>query len=229
MGDDMSGSNSGSNLPERDSDGKLPAFAWPGGAPLVYMTADGGELCPACANGENGSEAYTTGHEPSFDDGSTYDAPDWHVVGYSIHEEGAPIRCDHCGAEVESAYGIPGEDDFIDGYITCVLWSSTDESTPSGGYPLDQNYDIDDIAPESRAKMEADCKAFIAANLDDIPADRMAGAGHDFWLTRNGHGDGFWDGDWPEDSGRRLTDAAHAYGESDLYIGDDGKIYTMEG
>lgn len=21
-------------------------------------------------------------------------------------------------------------------------------------------------------------------------------AGHDLWLTRNGHGAGFWDGDW---------------------------------
>jgi hypothetical protein len=127
---------------------------------------------------------------------------------------------------------MTGEDEFIDGYLTCALWSSTDESTPSGGYPLDQNYGPDDIAPESRAKMEEDCKAFLAANLDDIPADKMGAAGHDFWLTRNGHGAGFWDrghGYYPEGAGQRLTDAAHTFGESNLYIGDDGKIHTMEG
>jgi hypothetical protein len=127
---------------------------------------------------------------------------------------------------------MSGEDEFIDGYITCALWSSTDESTPSGGYPLDQNYDTDDIAPESRAKMEADCKAFLASNIDDIPADKMASAGHDFWLTRNGHGAGFWareEGFYPEDAGQRLTDAAHAFGESNLYVDDNSKIHTMEG
>jgi hypothetical protein len=125
---------------------------------------------------------------------------------------------------------MTGEDDFIDGYLTCALWSSMDDSDPNtGGVPLDQNYDKDDIAPESRAKMEADCKAFLASNIDDIPADKMSSAGHDFWLTRNGHGAGFWDrgeGFYPEGAGRRLTDAAHVYGSCDLYIGDDGKIHS---
>ena len=35
---------------------KFPAFAWPGGYTILYLTADGGELCAACVNGENGSE-----------------------------------------------------------------------------------------------------------------------------------------------------------------------------
>ena len=38
-------------------------------------------------------------------------------------------------------------------------------------------------------------------------------AGHDFWLTRNGHGAGFWDGDWQEPAAAALTAAAHAFGE----------------
>jgi hypothetical protein len=50
-------------------------------------------------------------------------------------------------------------------------------------------------------------------------------AGHDFWLTRNGHGAGFWDGDWPEPLATVLTDAAHAFGELSPYVGDDGLIY----
>ena len=52
-------------------------------------------------------------------------------------------------------------------------------------------------------------------------------AGHDFWLTRCGHGAGFWDGDRPEPAATVLTKASKAYGEVDLYIGDDGKVYAM--
>lgn len=49
--------------------------------------------------------------------------------------------------------------------------------------------------------------------------------GHDFWLTRAGHGAGFWDGDLPEELGERLTQASKAAGNREPYIGDDGLIY----
>ena len=49
--------------------------------------------------------------------------------------------------------------------------------------------------------------------------------GHDFWLTRNGHGAGFWDRGLGE-LGQKLTEATKTFGTSDLYIGDDGKIYA---
>lgn len=29
-----------------------------------------------------------------------------------------------------------------------------------------------------------------------------------------------------DDNGKRLTDAAHTFGESMLYVGDDGKVYV---
>lgn len=52
-------------------------------------------------------------------------------------------------------------------------------------------------------------------------------AGHDFWLTRNGHGAGFWDrSELDKPTQGRLTKAAHAFGNSDLYVGDDGRIYV---
>ena len=41
--------------------------------------------------------------------------------------------------------------------------------------------------------------------------------GHDFWLTRNGHGAGFWDGDWPENFGEFATDICDEAGEADVY------------
>lgn len=39
--------------------------------------------------------------------------------------------------------------------------------------------------------------------------------GNDFWYTRNGHGVGFWDRGY-EQTGDRLTEAAHKFGAHDL-------------
>jgi hypothetical protein len=117
-------------------------------------------------------------------------------------------------------------DTFTCAYIECALWSTTDESTPQGGEPLDDNYSSDDIAPETLAKMQADCDAFRDdAKIVACIGDDDERAGRDFWLTRNGHGAGFWDGDWPEPDSDYLTDHAHSFGDFDLYIGDDGKIH----
>jgi hypothetical protein len=110
-------------------------------------------------------------------------------------------------------------DQFTTAYIEAALWSSTDD-----GEPLDALYGLDDIAPQTLAAMIADCQAFQAAHWDDI-ADNLSLAGHDFWLTRCGHGAGYWDGDWPE-SGERLTAASHAFDNVDLYVSDDGKVWA---
>lgn len=41
-------------------------------------------------------------------------------------------------------------------------------------------------------------------------------AGADFWFTRNGHGVGFWDGDW--ENGDALTALAKSFGDLDTLI-----------
>ena len=121
-------------------------------------------------------------------------------------------------------------DEFTQAYIDCALWASTDESDESGGDPLDDNYGPEDIHPDTLAEMVADCERFQEENADDIATyegiitcDEKAG--DDFWLNRNGHGAGFWDGDWPEEAGNRLDKASEAFGEYNLYVGDDGKIH----
>ena len=116
-------------------------------------------------------------------------------------------------------------DPFTTAYIEAALWSSTDESDEQGGAPLDANYGPDDIAPGTLASILDDCKAFQEAHTEDIGGE-LERAGHDFWLTRNGHGAGFWDGDWDDDIGRRLTEASDVFGTVDLYVGDDGLIYA---
>lgn len=108
-------------------------------------------------------------------------------------------------------------------YIECALWSSV------GDEPLDADYGIDDIAPETLARMQVDCDDFtgnpeVAALLEQsrLSAEQI---GYDFWLTRNGHGAGFWDRGLG-DVGTKLTAMTKPYGGCDLYVGDDdGKIY----
>ena len=116
-------------------------------------------------------------------------------------------------------------DRFTASYIEAALWSSTDESTPAGGEPMDANFGISDFAPETLERMKTDCASFQAQHWEDIQED-VERAGHDFWLTRNHHGAGFWDGDWPEDVDEKLTEASHSWGEMDLYVGDDGRVYS---
>jgi hypothetical protein len=124
-------------------------------------------------------------------------------------------------------------DNFTVHYLIAALWSTTDNSTEQGGEPLDSNYSLDDIAPETLRQAKEDCEAFQRDNAADLALVPHTGRewstdeqnGHDFWLTRNGHGAGFWDRGYGE-LGKRLTDAAHVWGSVDLYVGDDGKIYA---
>jgi hypothetical protein len=111
-------------------------------------------------------------------------------------------------------------DVMFDQYVATALWSSTaDDDTP-----LDR---LDaEVADSALDKMSRDVESFARDNAELIAGD-WSQAGHDFWLTRNRHGAGFWEtSDWPAREGKLLTDAAHAYGETYLYVGDDGMIYS---
>ena len=135
-------------------------------------------------------------------------------------------RCDHC-----DSFGRVKVDHFTLAYIEAALWSSNDDA----GEPLDDANSLDDIASDTLAKMRADCKAFqdahgdlfVLANCKSASTGSASEqAGHDFWLTRCGHGAGFWDGDWAEPAASVLDKAARAFGNVDLYVGDDGLVYA---
>jgi len=117
-------------------------------------------------------------------------------------------------------------DNFERQYIESALWSSMDESTPDGGEPMDKNYDIGDLSPEAVQKVKQDCQKFRATANFPEEYDETTAA-HDFWLTRNRHGAGFWDGDWPEPYATELTELSESFGEVNLYVGDDGKLYFL--
>lgn len=85
---------------------------------------------------------------------------------------------------------------------------------------------VDDLSDLTYAIMSNQCTSFVIAAAEYFE-ERKSDAGHDFWMTRNGHGVGFWDGDWPEPAATILTVAAKACGQFELYRGDDGKIYSV--
>lgn len=131
-------------------------------------------------------------------------------------------------------------DDFTRHYIIAALSFSYDTARAEGfndDVTLDQNYGIEDIAPETMERIKQDCAQFQEQNQSllqqayplykphpDAPRPECA-AGHDFWLTRNHHGAGFWDRGFPPALGQALTSQAHLYGECDIYVGDDDKLY----
>lgn len=101
---------------------------------------------------------------------------------------------------------------FADAYVEAAFWTEQE--------------DVNDapLAPEGWEAIKADCVRFIekaGTLLDGIEAGQ---AGHDFWLTRNHHGAGFWDRGLGED-GEKLTEIAQGFPEANLYVGDDGKAY----
>ena len=116
-------------------------------------------------------------------------------------------------------------DTFTIAYIQCALWSTTDESTPEGGYPLDDNYDAEDLTNKALDSIIADCDAFQKDNAEDLSGLDSGYCGHDFWLSRNGHGAGFWDRGYGE-LGNRLHKAAKVYGECNIYV-HRGKLHIQ--
>jgi len=120
----------------------------------------------------------------------------------------------------------------IQAYLVCALWSSTGDDDE----PLDKTYSIEDIDLYTKLKMGRDVQQ--AETLADafVPNWRSywddEQFGHDFWLTRNGHGAGFWDraptrNTEQDEIGEKLSTIARSFSGVDLYVGDDGRIYAL--
>lgn len=94
-------------------------------------------------------------------------------------------------------------DGFTKAYIEAMLWSTTNDKTEN---PFDADYCASDFTPEALVDIAEECAWFQQEYAEHI-GQRSKLAGHDFWLTREGHGCGFWDGDWDEPAATILTEA----------------------
>jgi hypothetical protein len=118
-------------------------------------------------------------------------------------------------AELKTLYFLST---MVEGYIDCALWSSkTLEGEP-----------MDDFEPSEAFKVSArkDCEDFLDL-LAEVKVDYRGitptDMGHDFWLTRNRHGAGFWDRGLGN-LGDVLTKWAHTFGSVDLYINGEDEV-----
>lgn len=114
-------------------------------------------------------------------------------------------------------------DTFTRQFLETALWAECDHDKENNP-PLDQDFSITDFAEETVLKLKEDCDSFREANAELL---KQAGDdeqnGHDFWLSRNGHGVGFFDRNYGE-VGNKLHDAIKPYGSVFLYV-QDGKIH----
>lgn len=116
---------------------------------------------------------------------------------------------------------------FVNGYAECAAWC--------GMVLLEDGY----ISPEQRGEPFADsvwesfvsdCRAFLEDNREDLDRVNSDGTeprsweslGHDFFLSRNGHGAGYFDRG-REEWWRRLQDAARPWGDVSFVV-EDGEL-----
>ena len=118
---------------------------------------------------------------------------------------------------------------FINAYLVCALWSSTDyrsdpdsrDYDPEAGENMDDSFSPDDATRETLSEAREDLFDFLrqcndaGIDLRAVNSDLSQHA-HDLWLTRNHHGAGFWDRGYGE-SGEHLTQIAHYMGSRDCF------------
>lgn len=125
-----------------------------------------------------------------------------------------------------------------DSYLETALWSSHNydsETDDSISEHFDGDYDISDFSALGHATAYTDCNNFInlLKSTECVGYDNLYNAArslqsdehisHDFWLTRNHHGSGFWDGDYG-DYGDLLTEVCqNGFGECNLFA-EDGEV-----
>lgn len=153
---------------------------------------------------------------------------------YAVWEEGnGPetvqyVRACSFGEALDIVQGIE-LDEFTQAYIEAIYFTD--------GQGIDEDeFDADtQLSDEAFEQIKADCAKFQAdafyllAQAYAQDGYDAAQAGHDFWITRNGHGAGFWDRGLSKVLGQALSDAAHAAGGLHPYKGDDGLVHMGAG
>lgn len=137
---------------------------------------------------------------------------------------------------IEVEYGISGaeQERIYTGFVEAMLWAEHyfDEQGNDRGAWQD-HYDIEDISNDAESQIKADIDGFVnlceGQGIDlhalDYRTERFANIGHDFYLTRQGHGVGFWDRGFGQ-VGEELTKWAKTYGSINLYD-SDGEVFVQ--
>jgi hypothetical protein len=142
------------------------------------------------------------------------------LLNFNVDFDAIQFKAEN-GKKVYTLYRLTDQDiemTFTYSYIECLLWSSSEDEISECASYLD-------LADETLSKIKEDCKNFAKKARIYFTPDNLEQMGHDFALTRNHQGAGFWDGDWPG-IGNKLTKIAQSFPEQETYSGDDRKIYV---
>lgn len=124
---------------------------------------------------------------------------------------------------------IKSLDAFTTAYVTAMFFTESGDTESE----IPKNLGAADFSQELYDRVVTDCREFqekfgellIDDNCKYDGCPTIEYAGHDFWLTRNGHGAGFLDGDWDKSVAEKLAEGAKTFGELYIYVGDDSLIY----
>lgn len=111
-------------------------------------------------------------------------------------------------------------EEFTRHYIAAIYLTETGDS----GQPTEDAK----LTPLFQARCWADCRNFLWGYKALIEASgaTLDQAAHDLWLTRNGHGAGFWDRPeiYGQELANELTRVAKALGSCDAEFEDEEEI-----
>lgn len=109
-------------------------------------------------------------------------------------------------------------DVIVDSYLEAALWTSNDREEFD-------NKTIWNFSDKAKKQAKKDIEWFLnnaGSVFDDVDETTI---GYDLWLSRNGHGSGFFDRDgYDEDDSKFLMDLSKILGEISIYINDRGWI-----
>ena len=107
----------------------------------------------------------------------------------------------------------------VDHYLIAALWSSTDDD----GEQFENMFFPDAIDESSRNQATEDCKSFIELAGTLLANWSPEQVGLDFWLSRNGHGAGFFDRTHIADKEtcKALQKIARTFKELNVYTNDN--------
>jgi hypothetical protein len=112
----------------------------------------------------------------------------------------------------------------VESYLETAKWTSHDYDEDCRDATSLEQYDWSEAAVKEAEKEIEDFKYYldeIGLDWSTVPYTMM---GHNFWLSRNRHGAGFWDCGLGK-LGDALHKAAITFGTKDVYLGDDNLIY----
>jgi hypothetical protein len=134
----------------------------------------------------------------------------------------------------------------FDHFARAYIETAIDDLRYSSEYLTDVNLSLEDVAEECLEKCLDDCATFWDINARLILSEhaplaphydgkfhagksdqcrKATQGGYDLYVTRVGHGVGFWEDEWSCAGGAALDACAEKMGNVDFYCGDDGKIY----